>query len=133
MDQLNKNRTTDLGLLVVFLLIALSSSQSIAKIIFEEIKTIQQQLNPNTQINLSKFVKDNSFINNNTNNHNIPSPVQFTYFLVVLSRVSSPTYSENPRIIEPIVSKYIFKTTDVPSIIERGLVLIFWKLFTIQS
>ena len=36
MDQLNKNRTTDLGLLVVFLLIALSSSQSIAKIKFEE-------------------------------------------------------------------------------------------------
>ena len=36
MDQLNKNRTTVLGLLVVFLLIALSSSQSIAKIKFEE-------------------------------------------------------------------------------------------------
>ena len=36
MDQLNKNRTTVLGLLVVFLLIALSSSRSIAKIKFEE-------------------------------------------------------------------------------------------------
>ena len=36
MDQLNKNRITVLGLLVVFLLIALSSSQSIAKIKFEE-------------------------------------------------------------------------------------------------
>ncbi len=40
-----------------------------AKILFEEIKPIQQQLNPNIQINLSKFVKDNSFINNFTNNN----------------------------------------------------------------
>ena len=37
-----------------------------SKILFEEIKPIQQQLNPNIQINLSKLVKDNSFINNNT-------------------------------------------------------------------
>ena len=72
-------------------------------------------------------------INNNINNHNIPSPVQFTYFLVVLSRASSPIYTENPRIIEPIVSKYKFKITDVPAIIERGLVFMFWKLFTLQS
>ena len=36
MDQLNKNRTTVLGLLVILLLIAFSSSQSIAKIKFEE-------------------------------------------------------------------------------------------------
>ena len=40
-----------------------------SKIIFKEIEPIQQQLNPNIQINLSKFVKDNSFINNNTNNN----------------------------------------------------------------
>ncbi len=60
----------------VFLLLLSSCSQSDKsventnfKILFEEIKPIQQQLNPNTQINLSKFVKDNSFINNNTNNN----------------------------------------------------------------
>jgi len=60
----------------VFLLLLSSCGQSDkslentnSKILFEEIKPIQQQLNPNTQINLSKFVKDNSFINNNTNNN----------------------------------------------------------------
>ncbi len=40
-----------------------------SKILFEEIKPIQEQLNPNTQINLSKLVKDNSFKNNVTNNN----------------------------------------------------------------
>ena len=60
----------------VFLLLLSSCGQSDksleitnSKILFEEIKPIQQQLNHNTQINLSKFVKDNSFINNNTNNN----------------------------------------------------------------
>ena len=60
----------------VFLLLLSSCGQSNksvektnSKILFEEIKPIQQQLNPNIQINLSKFVKDNSFINNNTNNN----------------------------------------------------------------
>ena len=60
----------------VFLLLLSSCGQSDksventnSKILFEEIKPIQEQLNPNTQINLSKFVKDNSFINNNTNNN----------------------------------------------------------------
>ena len=60
----------------VFLLLLSSCGQSDksventnSKILFEEIKPIQQQLNPNIQINLSKFVKDNSFINNNTNNN----------------------------------------------------------------
>ena len=38
-------------------------------ILFEEIKPIQEQLNPNIQINLSKLVKDNSFVNNITNNN----------------------------------------------------------------
>ena len=40
-----------------------------SKILFEEIKPIQEQLNPNIQINLSKLVKDNSFVNNITNNN----------------------------------------------------------------
>ena len=60
----------------VFLILLSSCGQSDksventnSKILFEEIKPIQQQLNPNTQINLSKFVKDNSFINKNTNNN----------------------------------------------------------------
>ena len=60
----------------VFLLLLSSCGQSDksventnSKILFEEIKPIQQQLNPNIQINLSKLVKDNSFINNNTNNN----------------------------------------------------------------
>ena len=60
----------------VFLLLLSSCGQSDksventnSKILFEEIKPIQQQLNPNIQINLSKFVKNNSFINNNTNNN----------------------------------------------------------------
>ena len=60
----------------VFLLLLSSCGQSDksventnSKILFEEIKPIQKQLNPNIQINLSKFVKDNSFINNNTNNN----------------------------------------------------------------
>ena len=60
----------------VFLLLLSSCGQSDksventnSKILFEEIKPIQEQLNPNIQINLSKLVKDNSFINNNTNNN----------------------------------------------------------------
>ena len=40
-----------------------------SKILFEETKPIQKQLNPNIQIKLSKLVKDNSFINNITNNN----------------------------------------------------------------
>ncbi len=40
-----------------------------SKILFEKIKPIQEQLNPNIQINLSKLVKDNSFVNNITNNN----------------------------------------------------------------
>ncbi len=39
------------------------------QILFKEIKPIQQQLNPNIKIKLSKFVKDNSFVNNKTNNN----------------------------------------------------------------
>ena len=60
----------------VFLLLLSSCGQSDksventnSKILFEEIKPIQQQLNPNIQINLSELVIDNSFINNNTNNN----------------------------------------------------------------
>ena len=60
----------------VFLLLLSSCGQSDksventnSKILFEKIKPIQQQLNPNIQINLSKFVKDNSFVNNITNNN----------------------------------------------------------------
>ena len=40
-----------------------------SKILFKEIKPIQQELNPNIKIKLSKFVKDNSFIKNKTNNN----------------------------------------------------------------
>ena len=60
----------------VFLLILSSCSQSDksventnTKILFEKVKPIQNELNPNIQIILSKFVKDNSFIDNNTNNN----------------------------------------------------------------
>jgi len=60
----------------VFLLILSSCGQSDksventnTKILFEKIKPIQNELNPNIQIILSKFVKDNSFIDNNTNNN----------------------------------------------------------------
>ncbi len=60
----------------VFLLLLSSCGQSDksvenfnSKILFEEIKPIQEQLNPDIQINLTKFVKDNSFINNITNNN----------------------------------------------------------------
>ena len=60
----------------VFLLLLSSCGQSDksientnSKILFEETKPIQEQLNPNIQINLTKFVKDNSFINNITNNN----------------------------------------------------------------
>ena len=60
----------------VFLLLLSScgqSDKSVEKansiILFEEIKPIQEQLNPNIQINLSKLVKDNSFVNNITNNN----------------------------------------------------------------
>ena len=60
----------------VFLLLLSSCGQSDkslkntnSKILFEEIRPIQEQLNPNIQINLSKFVKDNSFVNNITNNN----------------------------------------------------------------
>ena len=63
--------------LYFFLLLLLSScgqsdkfsEKTNSKIIFEEIEPIKQELNSNIQINLSKFVKDNSFINNNTNNN----------------------------------------------------------------
>ena len=40
-----------------------------SEILFKEIKPIQQELNPNIKIKLSKFVKDNSFIKNKTNNN----------------------------------------------------------------
>ena len=60
----------------VFLLLLSSCGQSDksventdSKILFKEIKPIQEQLNPNIQINLSKLVKDNSFVNNITNNN----------------------------------------------------------------
>ena len=60
----------------VFLLLLSSCGQSDksventnSKILFEENKPIQEQLNPNIQINLSKLVKDNSFVNNITNNN----------------------------------------------------------------
>ena len=60
----------------VFLLILSSCGQSDksvgntnTKILFEKVKPIQNELNPNIQIILSKFVKDNSFIDNNTNNN----------------------------------------------------------------
>ncbi len=60
----------------VFLLILSSCGQSDksventnTKILFEKDKPIQNELNPNIQIILSKFVKDNSFIDNNTNNN----------------------------------------------------------------
>ena len=60
----------------VFLLILSSCGQSDksventnTKILFEKVKPIQNELNPNIQIILSKFVKDNSFVDNNTNNN----------------------------------------------------------------
>ena len=60
----------------VFLLLLSSCGQSDksventnTKILFEETKPIQEQLNPNIQIKLSKFVKDNTFVNNITNNN----------------------------------------------------------------
>ena len=60
----------------VFLLLLSSCGQSDksventnSKILFEEIKPIQENLNSNIQIKLSKFVKNNSFINNNSNNN----------------------------------------------------------------
>ena len=40
-----------------------SIENSNTKILFEEIKPIQENLNSNIQIKLSKFVKNNSFIN----------------------------------------------------------------------
>ena len=46
-----------------------SIENSNTKILFEEIKPIQENLNSNIQIKLSKFVKHNSFINNNSNNN----------------------------------------------------------------
>ena len=46
-----------------------SIENSNTKILFEEIKPIQENLNSNIQIKLSKFVKNNSFINNNSNNN----------------------------------------------------------------
>ena len=60
----------------VFLLLLSSCGQSDksventnTKILFEETKPIQEQLNPNIQIKLVKLVKDNSFVNNITNNN----------------------------------------------------------------
>ena len=46
-----------------------SIENSNTKILFEEIKPIQENLNSNIQIKLSKFVRNNSFINNNSNNN----------------------------------------------------------------
>ena len=46
-----------------------SIENSNTKILFEEIKPIQENLNSNIQIKLSKFVKNNSFINNKSNNN----------------------------------------------------------------
>ncbi len=46
-----------------------SIENSNTKILFEEIKPIQENLNSNIQIKLSKFIKNNSFINNNSNNN----------------------------------------------------------------
>ena len=71
----------------VFLLLLSSCGQSDksvennnSKILFEEIKPIQEQLNPNIQINLSEFVKDNSFINNNTNNN-----TDYNYISIIIN------------------------------------------------
>ena len=46
-----------------------SIENSNTKILFEEIKPIQENLNSNIQIKLSKLVRNNSFINNNSNNN----------------------------------------------------------------
>ena len=58
---------------LIFLSSCVQNDKSIeninSKILFEETKPIQKQLNPNIKIKLSKFVKDNSFINNITNNN----------------------------------------------------------------
>ena len=67
------NRTI-LYLVILFLFSSCSQDNksienSNAKILFEEIKPIQENLNSNIQIKLSKFVKNNSFINNNSNNN----------------------------------------------------------------
>ena len=67
------NRTI-LYLVLLFLFSSCSQNNksienSNTKILFEEIKPIQENLNPNIQIKLSKFVKNNSFINNNSNNN----------------------------------------------------------------
>ena len=67
------NRTI-LYLVILFLFSSCSQDNksienSNAKILFEEIKPIQENLNSNFQIKLSKFVKNNSFINNNSNNN----------------------------------------------------------------
>ena len=67
------NRTI-LYLVLLFLFSSCSQNNksiesSNTKILFEEIKPIQESLNSNIQIKLSKFVKNNSFINNNSNNN----------------------------------------------------------------
>ena len=67
------NRTI-LYLVILFLFSSCSQDNksienSNAKILFEEIKPIQENLNSNIQIKLSKFVKNKSFINNNSNNN----------------------------------------------------------------
>ena len=67
------NRTI-LYLVLLFLFSSCSQNNksienSNTKILFEEIKPIQENLNSNIQIKLSKFVKNNSFINNNSNNN----------------------------------------------------------------
>ena len=67
------NRTI-LYLVILFLFSSCSQDNksienSNTKILFEEIKPIQENLNSNIQIKLSKFVKNNSFINNNSNNN----------------------------------------------------------------
>ena len=67
------NRTI-LYLVLLFLFSSCSQNNksienSNTKILFEEIKPIQENLNSNIQIKLSKFVKNNSFINNKSNNN----------------------------------------------------------------
>ena len=67
------NRTI-LYLVILFLFSSCSQDNksienSNTKILFEEIRPIQENLNSNIQIKLSKFVKNNSFINNNSNNN----------------------------------------------------------------
>ena len=83
----------------VFLLLLSSCGQSDkslentnSKILFEEIKPIQENLNSNIQIKLSKFVKNNSFINNNSNNNgNINFEPLFEKKTVSYTHLTLPT------------------------------------------